>query len=275
MIESPNKINEASWNRLAAYYQEFTRISLNNFHYNPYGPGDNELGIIGDVTGLDVLDIGCGGGQNSIVLSKHGAKSVTAIDQSESQLEFARKLARREKREIRFLKCDMEDLSIIRDDEFDLIVSSHAMNYASNISKVFVECARVLRKGGRLITCMAHPIWLVLGEALEKKDFTKIASYFDTKRGRWEWEKRTGERIATFESTSWRLGQILNALCDAGFVINRIEEPKGYSREEMMNLPSDAIPYSDAKWRNEEFINANQIIPNSLIVVAKKHTYDQ
>lgn len=265
-----NSINEDSWNKLSEYYQEFTRISLNNFHYNPYGPGDRELGIIGEVKGLDVLEVGCGGGQNSIVLSKWGAKSVTAIDQSEKQLEYAKKVARRERREIRFLKCDMEDMSILHDASFDLIVSSHAMNYASDIGKVFSECARVLKSGGKLVACMAHPLWLVLGDALERNDFTKIANYFDTKRERWDWEKRTGEKIAAFESTPWRLGQIVNALCSGGFSIIRLEEPRGYSEEEMKRLPAEAIPYTEAKWRNREFIKANQIIPNSVIIECRK-----
>ncbi|MFW9919087.1 MAG: class I SAM-dependent methyltransferase [Candidatus Thorarchaeota archaeon] len=265
-----NKMNEESWNRLSVFYQEFTRISLNNFHYNPYGPGDKELGIIGDVKGLDVLDVGCGCGQNSIVLSKWGAKSVTAIDQSESQLDYAKRLAKREKQDIRILKCDMEDMSILPDDSFDLVVSSHAMNYASNIEKVFMECSRVLRYGGRIIICMAHPIWIVLGEALEKGNLNSIANYFDTKRERWDWERRSGEKIATFESTPWRLSQIVNALCNARFIIKRLEEPRGYSKEEMRKIPADAIPYADAMWRNEEFIKANQIVPYSLIVAAVK-----
>ena len=39
-----------------------------------------ELSVLGDVTGLDVLDVGCGSGAKSVELLERGASSVTGVD---------------------------------------------------------------------------------------------------------------------------------------------------------------------------------------------------
>ena len=265
-----NKRNEKSWDKLSSYYQSAQVISVENYHYNSHGPGDNELGIIGDVQGLDILEIGCGGGQNAIFLTKRGAKSVTGIDQSENQLEFARQLAESQGVQVTFLKSDMEDMSAIADSSFDLVVSSHAMNYASDIDRVFNECSRVLRPNGRIVTCMNHPTWIVLGEALQEDDFTKIVNYFDETKQKWDWNKYKGDKIATFESSEWQLNQIINGLISAGFCIESLAEPRGYSLEEIETLPSDAIPYRDSDYTPEEFIRASTVIPVTVIIKAIK-----
>jgi ubiquinone/menaquinone biosynthesis C-methylase UbiE len=266
----PNKRNEDSWDKLSDYYQAAQIISLVNVHYNPYGPGERELGIIGEVKGLDILEVGCGGGQNSIVLAKWGARSVIGLDQSERQIEYAEQLAKNVGVEVQFVKSDMEDMSILQDSSFDLIVSMHAMNYASDIQKVFNECSRLLRHGGRFVTCMTHPIWLVFGEAMEMKDLSKIVNYFQDEIDVWDWADDDGESIATFESTGWRLGQIINGLLAAGFRIEGISEPKGYTREEIKSMSPESIPYRDSKEPYYPFVDTNQIFPNSVIVSAKK-----
>jgi len=265
-----NKRNEESWDKLSSYYQSAQVISIENYHYNPYGPGDNELGIIGEVQGLDILEVGCGGGQNAIVLAKRGAKSVTGIDQSENQLEVARQLAESQGAQAAFLKSDMEDMSVIADSSFDLVVSSHAMNYASDINRVFSECSRVLRPHGRIVTCMNHPTWIVLGNALQEDDFTKIANYFDETRQKWDWNKYKGDKIASFESSEWQLNQIINGLISAGFCIENLAEPRGYTLEELEMLPSDAVPYRNSEYMPEAFIVANTVIPNTVIIKAIK-----
>jgi ubiquinone/menaquinone biosynthesis C-methylase UbiE len=265
-----NKRNEESWDKLAPYYKSAYIISVENYHYNSFGPGDNELSIIGDVQGLDILEVGCGGGQNAIVLAKQGAKSVTGIDQSENQLKFARQLAESQGAQATFLKSDMEDMSAIADSSFDLVVSSHAMNYASDISRVFNECSRVLRPNGRIVTCINHPTWIVLGEALQEDDFAKIVNYFDETKQKWDWTKYKGDKIATFESSEWQLNQIINGLISAGFYIESLTEPRGYTLEEIEKLPSDAMPYRNSDYTPEEFIRAGTVIPVTVIIKAIK-----
>src|SRR4051794_18333402 len=48
--------------------------------------------LLGDARGKDVLDFGCGNGENSVLLSRRGAK-VTAMDLSPALLDLARQRA--------------------------------------------------------------------------------------------------------------------------------------------------------------------------------------
>ncbi|MHA2349761.1 MAG: hypothetical protein ACXADL_09025 [Candidatus Thorarchaeota archaeon] len=52
-----NPTNEESWDALSEYYQAEICISLDDVHYGPYGPGEKELGVIGGVQDLDVLEL--------------------------------------------------------------------------------------------------------------------------------------------------------------------------------------------------------------------------
>ncbi|MHA1588431.1 MAG: hypothetical protein ACTSV9_06625, partial [Candidatus Thorarchaeota archaeon] len=73
-----------------------------------------------------------------------------------------------------------------------------------------------------------------------------------------------------FESSEWQLNQIINGLISAGFCIESLSEPRGYSLKEMEKLPSDAIPYRDSEYTPEEFIRASRVIPVTVIIKAIK-----
>ena len=114
------------WNIISKGYQKKIRISLEDVHYGPISPGESELKLLGDVKGKDILEIGCGGGQNTIVLAKWGARSV-GLDISEEQVKFARKLAQKNKVSTPFFVGNMEHLTMFKDESFDIVLSSHAI----------------------------------------------------------------------------------------------------------------------------------------------------
>ena len=99
--------NEQYWNEIADAYQAETVISTDDFHYGPLIAGDSTLKLLPEtLQGLDCLEVGCGGAQNSIYLAKHGAEC-PAVDISKKQLQFARRLAKRSDVGIRFIQADM------------------------------------------------------------------------------------------------------------------------------------------------------------------------
>ena len=266
-----NEKNRKSWDLLSDYYQSSTFISLEDVHYGPYSPGEKSLKVIGDVTGLDVLELGCGGGQNAIVIAKWGAKTVKALDQSIKQLKYARKLASSQNVTIEFIQGSMEDLSMLNNTSVDLIISSHALTYVEHLQDVFVESFRVLRKAGRIVICVLHPLMPVVWEAMEEGKFEKVRSYFSNERDIWSWEDNKGQKIASFGSTYYRFEQIINGLITAGFQIKRVIEPPGYTIEEIKQL-GEAVPYQNAGKIDEKFVFIFQKIPFSLIILAVKNS---
>ena len=264
-----NEKNRQSLNKLSEYYQSSSGISLTDIHYAPYSPGEKKIKVIGDVKGLDVIELGCGGGQIAIVVSKMGAKSVTALDISEQQLVHARKLAERENTDITFLQGDMENLSAFSNSSMDMVISVHAISYVGNLDNVLSEISRILRPDGRVVLCTIHPLQYVLWEALEENTVEKIQSYFSSDASSWDWIDDAKTPIATFTDRAHRYEEFVNGLISNGLMLERVIEPKGYSIEELNKMDLEDVPYHNHRI-DEQFTRINQIIPFSIIYSAKK-----
>jgi len=88
-----NEINKNSWNKQASRYQADADFLFTEVDYGDRDlPTEKDLNLIGDVVNKKVLEIGCGGANCGISLSKQGA-IVTCSDISEKQIEFAQKNA--------------------------------------------------------------------------------------------------------------------------------------------------------------------------------------
>lgn len=106
-----------------------------------------------DLTGLDVLSIGCGSGVDAEWLSQNGAHSVVGIDISDGMIG----VAKASYPNIDFHVMDMEALEF-PDGHFDLLYSSLAMHYLDDWAEALKEAYRVLKPGGVYIFSCSHPI---------------------------------------------------------------------------------------------------------------------
>ncbi len=111
----------------------------------------------GSVCGKKILCLACGGGQQAPVFAAMGAK-VTVFDNSPKQLEKDAMVASRENLKINIEQGDMKDLSRFKDKSFDLIFHPVSNCFAPDISPVWKECYRVLKKGGVLLSGFANPL---------------------------------------------------------------------------------------------------------------------
>ncbi len=151
------ELNRRSWNALSAQYQAHTRISTDDVHYGSLAPGERELRLLGEVAGKRVIEIGCGGGQNSIALTKWGATCI-GVDPSPAQLDHARRLAREIGVEVHFVEGVAENLSPFPDESFDIVLSSYAFDYVTDLRRAYDEAWRVLVPGGLFVFCLSHDV---------------------------------------------------------------------------------------------------------------------
>ncbi len=156
----------AYWDAIAGEYRRITRISTDDFHYGPQIPGENALRLLPEFRkGATALELGCGEGQNSIVLAKRGLRC-TALDVSAKQLAVARRLAEREGVNIAFSRGSLEDFgAAVGRRKFDFVHSSHAMEFVEDPAAVVRAMARALKPGGTLMVSTVHPLYN--GEWLE------------------------------------------------------------------------------------------------------------
>jgi SAM-dependent methyltransferase len=133
------------------------------------------------LTGLDVLGLASGGGQQGPVLAAAGA-NVTIFDNSPKQLEKDRFVAERDGLNIRTVQGDAANLSMFADASFDLIVHPVSNVFMPDVKPVWREAYRVLRKGGALLSGFMNPdIFVFDPEPADGKFVVKYAlPYSDT-----------------------------------------------------------------------------------------------
>ena len=157
------KIIKNWWNNTSSYYQNTFDIPVDDIYYGPFCPTEKELKIIDidNIKNKKVLELGCGGGQCSIFLSKNGA-ICSGIDISEKQIQYAIKLAEKNDIKIDYYVGSGESLSQFKDNEFDIVLSVFAMQYINNLDKCLSEVSRILKNGGRFIFSLDHPFYSVI-----------------------------------------------------------------------------------------------------------------
>ena len=103
--------------------------------------------LIGNVSGLRVLDYGCGSGQLGIYLSMLGAE-VSGFDLSPKGIEVANWAAQKYGLQCSFRAMDAEGLEYPAE-SFDLVVGFGVLHHVVKYPKSASHLARVLKPGGR------------------------------------------------------------------------------------------------------------------------------
>ncbi len=115
---------------------------------------------LGPLSGLEVLALGSGGGQQAPLLAAAGAR-VLSFDASIEQLKLDLVTAKRAGHPLRCVLGDMADLSALLSNYFDLVVNPVSTVFLPEVRSVWREVARVLKPGGRLLTGVMNPAFFL------------------------------------------------------------------------------------------------------------------
>ena len=133
-----------------------------------FGVPESEVGVLGAVADLDVVDLGCGTGYFSAWLFRRGARPV-GVDVTPAQLATARRLQAETGIEFPLVEASAEDVPL-PDATFDLALSEYGASIWCDPHLWLPEAWRLLRPGGRLVFLANSP--LVILCALEDPDAT-------------------------------------------------------------------------------------------------------
>ena len=123
--------------------------AADHIRWGLFGIPEGELEVLGDVSGLDALELGCGSAYFSAWLMRAGAHPV-AVDLTPAQLETARRCQEEFGLSFPLVEADAEDVPL-PNDGFDLVVSEHGAGVWCRPDAWVGEAARLLRPGGRLV----------------------------------------------------------------------------------------------------------------------------
>ena len=99
--------------------------------------------------GLNILDIGCGGGLISEPLARLGAR-VTGIDASGKNINVAKLHSQKNALKINYINTSPENLNT--SEKFDIILNLEIVEHVENINLYIKSCARLLKKKGLMFT---------------------------------------------------------------------------------------------------------------------------
>lgn len=168
-----------------------------------------------DLRGRKILVPSSGDNRAVFAFAALGA-NVVSCDLSEKQIQYAREIADKHNLKIRFMVQDTMTLPDIPSDTFDLVYTSEGVHVWINLlDEMYKNIVRVLKKDGVYINYEIHP-------------FSRPFAYDDGKpKGKEIVVQKDYDMTGPFDdgiTYHWRMQDILNAICDSGLTICRLEE---------------------------------------------------
>lgn len=174
--------------------------------------------ILGQVDGLDVMDLGCGEGHIARELFEKGIQSYTGMDSSERMIEAAEKTLA--DLEVRLYRDFLEGW--LPDGEYDLVLSRLAFHYIEHLQPIFERVYECLRPGGRFVFSTEHPV--LTSHQVTQKDHTRqdwvVDRYFQTGQRQISW---LGGEVFKYHRT---VEDFFMLLQETGFEVTHLRESR-------------------------------------------------
>jgi ubiquinone/menaquinone biosynthesis C-methylase UbiE len=247
--DESRRANGPDWDRYADEYQATHGTFLGDagFVWGPEGITEAELGVLGPVTGKDVLELGSGACQCSRWVRSQGGRAV-GLDLSHRQLQHSRRIDEVSGLVVPAVQATATQLPF-GESRFDVVFCSFgALQFVSDIDIAVDEVARVLRGGGRFAFSITHPTRWMFPDDPGEEGLVASQSYWD-RTPYVEVDDATGE--TTYVEHHRTLGDWVSLLAGAGFRITDLVEPQwpehhdrvwgGWSRVRGLLTPGTAI----------------------------------
>lgn len=206
-----------------AFFESFRSSRDDDVNFNDCIETPILLGMLPDLCGKTVLDIGCGMGQHAKQYSDMGAASVTGIDLSAKMLEYARE--HNSAANITYQRMAMEDVDTIGR-RFDLVTSSLVFDYAEDFAGLMRKIRGLMKEGAEFVFSMSHPIVTAWDGAYDRYTRTETGErlYANLRNYCLEGLRKVDWVVNGYECYHRTVSTLINALIGAGFMIEECRE---------------------------------------------------
>ena len=146
------EVNRALWTVVNAEFTDAHAASAwaeREITWGLFDVPEHEVRALGDVAGLDVIELGCGTAYFSAWLARRGARPV-GVDLTLVQLESARRCQQQFGIDFPLVVADAASVPL-PDASFDLVVSEYGASVWCDPQRWVREASRLLRPNGRLV----------------------------------------------------------------------------------------------------------------------------
>jgi SAM-dependent methyltransferase len=240
---------QAAWDTASAAFLMRRDPTTTTITYGNLSPTESEVRLLGDLRGRTVLDLGCGGGHNTVACARAGAQ-VTAIDPSYRQLAAARRLTAQHSVAVDLHQGTAALLPKLGR-VFDLVLAIQTLPYVDDLPQTLAACRGALTPSGRMVVSLDHPVrdCFFDEEAADLAAFP-VRSYHDTAPLVWSFGASALMRSRHLPLAGW-----LAAFTEAGLRLGQLTEPPA---------PSDLL---DELWPADGPLAPLRAIPHTLIMV--------
>jgi SAM-dependent methyltransferase len=208
------------WTELASDYER-ARTRVDSLDRLVEWPAQREL--LGDVTGLSVLDAGCGSGAKVAQLVEEGAVASVGVDVSDHFLTGVPP-------DLELIQGDLSDLAAVpglAGRSFDRILFLQSFGYARDPVHALRTARAMLKDDGFVLLTRTQPIRYAI-ERAEENGTTLGEEYFST--GSFSYSHRNWNEGVTLTKRPYTMSDLLNTFSAAGMWVEKTVEPQ-MSRE--------------------------------------------
>lgn len=221
--------NRAAWDRLAKHRDRLATPARDEDFNDPLASVDGMGWLGGDVRGKRLLCLAAGGGRQGPIYAAAGA-DVTVVDLSPVMLELDREVSNSRRLKLRTVEASMDDLSMFGDGAFDLVIHPVSTCYVPDVRPVFREVARVLVSGGIYVSQHKQPTSMQADIEPDRGSYRVRHGYYDKTPLPAESKPNLIREEGTLEYVH-RWEELIGAMCQAGFSIEALTEPKHAKRD--------------------------------------------
>ena len=235
------KINKQLWNNKVKIHVESDFYNNDHFIKGKSSLNPIELELLGNVEGKSILHLQCHFGQDTISLSRMGAKTV-GVDLSDKAIATAKQLSKQTNTDAEFICSDVYDLPKHLNQQFDIVFTSYGtIGWLPDLDKWAKIVSQFLKPGGQFIFVEFHPVVWMFDD-----DFKTIAyNYFNVEPIVEIEEGTYADKNADIkqQAVSWNhdLSEVLNSLIKNGISILQFNE-YDYSPYNCFNETMEVAP---------------------------------
>lgn len=206
------------------FFKEYISLRDSGISYNDFVEQPAIKSVMPEIKEGFILDLGCGTGHFAKYCIDKGASKVIGVDISKNMIHRARK--DNEHKKIEYFCMPIEELEL-PNQKFDLIISSLAVHYIENYSKLITKIRSLLKQDGELIFSTEHPI------VTARKESGNWVRDDEGNRLHWALDnyQEEGKRehdwyvdgVIIYHRT---ISTLMNTLIENGFIIEKVIEPQ-------------------------------------------------
>jgi SAM-dependent methyltransferase len=179
--------NRAAWTEWAGEYAENAERSWSQeeITWGIWRVPESELRALPEVSGKDVVELGCGTAYFGAWLARRGGR-VVGVDPTAAQLETARQMQERHELQFPLVEAPAENVPL-PNASFDVAVSEYGASIWADPREWIPEAARLLRPGGELVFLVNGLIAVLCFQETETPPTNELRRpYFGLHRLEWE-----------------------------------------------------------------------------------------